>query len=433
MSDITLTPSSENRRSGPNATHIVGGLIAGAVAGVAANLAAGGAAWLEAFIRYFTEPLGQIWLRSLIMIVIPLVFATLTLGVAGLGDLRKLGRIGAKTFGYFLMVTVLAVTVGLTLVNVVRPGAGLDPEVREKLLATYRQQAEESRALAGQASFGIHTLVNIVPRNPVEAAARGDMLGVIFFSLIFGVALARIHGPRTKTLTDTLAGLADAVISIIDLVMKLAPYGVFCLIFSVSARFGFDLLARLGWYVVTVLAGLLVVEFVVYPLLVLTFGGRSPREFFQSIWTVIITAFSTSSSNATLPTSLRVSETRLKIPSHIGGFVLPLGATMNMNGTALFEGVTVLFVAQVFGFHLSLGMQAVVIAMAVLTAIGAAGVPGGSIPLLVLVLEAVGVPGEGIAIVIGVDRLLDMSRTVVNVTGDLTAATFIARTEGSNA
>jgi DAACS family dicarboxylate/amino acid:cation (Na+ or H+) symporter len=365
------------------------------------------------------------------MIVVPLVFATLTLGVAGLGDLGKLGRIGAKTLGYFVMVTVLAVTVGLTLVNGLRPGEGLDPEVRERLLSTYRTQAEETRALAGQARFGVHTLVNIVPRNPVAAAAQGDMLGVIFFSLVFGVALARVRGPRTAALTETLAGLSDAVISIIDLVMKLAPYGVFCLIFSVSARFGFELLARLGWYVVTVLAGLALVEFVLYPLLVLTFARRSPREFFRGIWTVIITAFSTSSSNATLPTTLRVSETKLRIPSQIGGFVLPLGATMNMNGTALFEGVTVLFIAQVFGFDLSLTAQLIVVAMAVLTAIGTAGVPGGSIPLLVLVLEAVGLPGEGIAIIIGVDRLLDMSRTVVNVTGDLTAAAFVARSEAA--
>lgn len=431
---MSLTSSmlpAENRRSGPGAARIVAGLVAGAVAGIAANLLAGGSAALDAFIRYFTEPAGQIWLRSLIMIVVPLVFATLTLGVAGLGDLGKLGRIGAKTLGYFVMVTVLAVTVGLTLVNVLRPGEGLDPEVRERLLSTYRAQAEETRALAGQARFGVHTLVNIVPRNPVAAAAQGDMLGVIFFSLVFGVALARVRGPRTAALTETLAGLSDAVISIIDLVMKLAPYGVFCLIFSVSARFGFELLARLGWYVVTVLAGLALVEFVLYPLLVLTFARRSPREFFRGIWTVIITAFSTSSSNATLPTTLRVSETKLRIPSQIGGFVLPLGATMNMNGTALFEGVTVLFIAQVFGFDLSLTAQLIVVAMAVLTAIGTAGVPGGSIPLLVLVLEAVGLPGEGIAIIIGVDRLLDMSRTVVNVTGDLTAAAFVARSEAA--
>jgi len=432
MTDVTATPAHGNRRTSRNATRILAGLVAGAVAGVVANLAAGGDPRLESFIRYSTEPLGQIWLRSLIMVVVPLVFATLTLGVSSLGDLRHLGRVGAKTMAYFLMVTALAVTIGLTLVNIIQPGDGLDIETRDRLLATYSQQARESRALAGQSRFGIHTLVNIVPRNPIAAAAQGDMLGVIFFSLVFGVALAGIHSARTMALADTLVGLADVVIAIIDLVMKVAPVGVFCLIFSVAARFGFDLLARLGWYVVTVLVGLAIVEFVIYPLLVLSFGGRSPRGFFQAIWPVIVTAFSTSSSNATLPVSLRVSETSLRIPPNIGGFVLPLGATINMNGTALFEGVTVLFIAQVFGMHLSLGAQAVIVAMAVLTAIGTAGVPGGSIPLLVLVLEAVGVPGEGIAIVIGVDRLLDMSRTVVNVTGDLTAAAFIARTEAAS-
>lgn len=429
MSQPPAPPSDSNRRSGASATRILMGLVAGAAAGVVANLAAGGDPRLESFIRYSTEPLGQIWLRSLIMVVVPLVFATLTLGVVGLGDLRHVGRIGAKTIAAFVVVTVIAVLVGLTMVNLVQPGEGLDPQTRDRLLATYSQQAKESHQLAGESSFGIHTLVNIVPRNPLAAAARGDMLAVIFFSLVFGAALAGIHGAGAKALTDTLVGLADVVVQIIGMVMKVAPVGVFCLIFSVAARFGFGLLRPLGWYVVTVLAGLVLVQFVVYPLLVLLLCRRNPRDFLRAIWPAMLTAFSTSSSNATLPVTLRVSETALRIPPNIGGFVLPLGATMSMNGTALFEGVTVLFIAQVFGTHLSLSAQAVVVAMAVLAAIGTAGVPGGAIPLLILVLEAVGIPGESIAIVIGVDRLLDMSRTVVNVSGDLTAAAFIARTE----
>jgi DAACS family dicarboxylate/amino acid:cation (Na+ or H+) symporter len=431
MSQRATAQSENATRTGPSAARVLGALVAGAAAGVAVNLAAGGEARLETFIRYTTEPLGQLWLRSLIMIVVPLVFATLTLGVVGLGDLRHLGRVGAKTIACFLGVTMIAVLVGLTLVNAVRPGDGLPPETRDRLLATYSQQAKESRTLAGQSSLGVHTLVNIVPRNPVAAAAQGDMLGVIFFSLIFGVALAGIQSARTLALTGALTGLADVVLEIIRLVMKVAPYGVFCLIFTVAARFGFGLLRPLGWYIVTVLTGLIIVQFVLYPLLVLLLGRRNPREFLRAIWPVMVTAFSTSSSNATLPVSLRISETALRIPPGIAGFVLPLGATMNMNGTALFEGVSVLFIAQVFGMDLSLPAQGVVVAMAVLTAIGTAGVPGGSIPLLVLVLEAVGVPGEGIAIIIGVDRLLDMSRTVVNVSGDLTAAVLVDRSERS--
>jgi dicarboxylate/amino acid:cation (Na+ or H+) symporter, DAACS family len=429
MSQSAAPTPEKGFRSGPSAARVLGALVAGAAAGVVVNLVVGGDPRLETFIRYSTEPLGQIWLRSLIMIVVPLVFSTLTLGVVGLGDLRHLGRVGAKTLAFFLVVTAIATLVGLSLVNIVRPGDGLDSGTRDKLLATYSQQAKESRELAGKASFGIHTLVNIVPRNPIAAAAQGDMLAVIFFSLAFGAALAAIRGTGAKALTDTITGLADVVVEIIGFVMKLAPYGVFCLIFSVAARFGFGLLRPLGWYVVTVMTGLILVQFVVYPLLVLLVGRRNPREFLRGIWPAMVTAFSTSSSNATLPVTLRVSETALKIPNNIGGFVLPLGATMSMNGTALFEGVTVLFIAQVFGMHLGLTAQVVVVIMAVLTAVGTAGVPSGSIPLLVLVLEAVGVPGEGIAIVIGVDRLLDMSRTVVNVSGDLTAAVMVARTE----
>lgn len=399
------------------------------MAGVAANLLWGGSPGLEKVVRYGTEPLGQLWLRALIMIVVPLVFASLSLGAAGMGDLRKLGRVGLKTISYFLIVTTLAVILGLLLVNWLRPGAGLAPEIRERLLATYRQQSQESKALAGQAGFGIQTLINLVPRNPLAAAAQGDMLGVIFFSLIFGVALALLPPARSAPLLEVVRGLGEAMVVIIDLVMKLTPYGVFGLIFSVTARFGFDLLMKLGWYVLTVIAGLVIFQFGVYSVLVRTLGDWSPWDFFRRARTVMMTAFSTSSSNATLPTTLRVSETALGLPPEICGFVLPLGATMNMNGTALFEGVTVLFIAQVFGLELSLPTQLVVIIMAVLTAVGAAGVPSGSIPLLILVLEAVGVPGEGIAMVIGVDRLLDMCRTVVNVTGDMTAAAYVARSE----
>ena len=219
------------------------------------------------------------------------------------------------------------------------------------------------------------------------------------------------------------------MIVIIDLVMKLAPLGVFALLFTVASRFGLDLLERLGWYILTVVAGLAIFEFGVYPVLIKAFTGWSPSKFFRRAWTAILTAFSTSSSNATLPTTLEVCENSLGLPREVCGFVVPLGATMCMNGTALFEGVTVLFIAQVFGIHLALSSQIVVMATAILMAMGAAGVPSGAIQVLILVLEAVGVPGEGIAMVVGVDRVLDMCRTVVNVTGDMVAAAFVARSE----
>ena len=422
------TPQAELRK-GPKTRHILAGLILGAVGGVVANLAWGKTAALANIVRYGTEPAGQMWLRALIMVVIPLVFSRLSLGVAGLGDLHKLGRVGLKTMLFFLMVTTLAAVLGLSMVNLVRPGVGLSPEARKQLLATYHM-VESPREALPRGQFGIQTLVNVVPRNPLAAAAQGDMLGVIFFSLAFGVALAMLPSDRTKTLVEVLRGVGDVMIVIIDLVMKLAPYGVFALLFTVTARFGLDLLERLGWYILTVVAGLAIFEFGVYPVLIKVFAGWSPWNFFRRAWPAILTAFSTSSSNATLPTTLEVCEDSLGLPREVCGFVIPLGATMCMNGTALFEGVTVLFIAQVFGINLSLSSQIVVMVTAIVMSMGAAGVPSGAIQVLILVLESVGIPGEGIAMVVGVDRVLDMCRTVVNVTGDMVAASFVARSEG---
>ncbi len=406
------------------------GLIAGAAAGVAANAFFGGAAWLGWTVDKITQPAGQIFLRLLFMVVIPLIFASLSLGVAQLGDLRKLGRIGLKTLAYFALVTALATTIGLSLVNLIRPGAGVSAEVRDQLIGAYAGQAQSAVAQVAGFKLGVEMIVNLVPRNPVAAAAQGDMLAWIVFSLIFGLAVGLLPRERAAPMLGFLQALADAVVVIIDLVMKLAPYGVAALLFSVTARFGYDLLQKLLWYVLTVLIGLAIHQFGVYSLLVKFLGGMSPRFFFARAKMVMLTAFSTSSSNATLPTTMRVSENELGLPREVGGFVLPLGATMNMNGTALFEGVTVLFLAQVFGIELNLAAQGIVVLLSVVTAIGTAGVPSGSIPLLVLVLQAVGVPGEGIALILGVDRLLDMCRTTLNVTGDLTAAAFIARSEG---
>jgi DAACS family dicarboxylate/amino acid:cation (Na+ or H+) symporter len=313
--------------------------------------------------------------------------------------------------------------------NVVEPGRGLSASVKEQLLETYRGQAHDAMGLSG-GSFGIDLLVRVVPRNPVQAAANGDMLAVIFFSLMVGVALASLSTEKAEPMVRWLESLGHVTVAIIELVMKLAPVGVFCLIFSVTARFGYDLLLNLVAYVATVVGSLVFFQFAVYPVVIRLAAGRSPRDFFRKTEIVMLTAFSTSSSSATLPTTMRVAHEGLSLPREIAGFVLPLGATLNMNGTALFEGATVLFLAQVFGLKLSLGAQLVVVIMSVVTAIGVAGIPGGSIPLLMMVLGMVGVPPEGIAIVLGMDRLLDMCRTVLNVTGDLVTSTIVARVEG---
>lgn len=405
------------------------GLLLGAVSGVSAKTLAGDQPWVTWVGDNLANPVGQIFLRMLLMTVIPLVFASITLGVAGLGDVRQLGRVGGRALGFFLVSTLLSAVLGLLLVNLVKPGVGLAPELREQLMATYQSQAQ-GMAASGSPGFGVEMLVNIVPRNPVAAAAGMDMLGVIFFAILFGAALTLIPTEKARPVLAVLEALGEAIVKIIDMAMKLAPYGVFGLVFVVTSRFGWEILGQLLQYVLVVLGGLLLHGALGISALVRFTAGLSPLVFWRKAWTSVVTAFSTSSSSATLPTNLAVAERELQIPPKVAGFVLPLGATMNMNGTSLYEGVTVLFLAQVFGVDLSLGQQIVVVFLSVLTAVGAAGVPGGSLPLIMVVLATVGVPPEAIAIILGVDRILDMSRTVLNVSGDLAAACYVAKAEG---
>ncbi len=413
-------------------TKILLGLLAGLAAGITTNLTVGvdnaTVGWIN---TYIAGPIGQIFLRMLFMIVIPLVFASIALGVFGLGDIRKVGRIGGKTLAYFFGTTVLAATLGLIVVNIMQPWEQVTPETRVELMDRF------SSAAAGRveqaettAKFGPETFVNIVPRNPIDSAARTDMLGIIFFGLMFGAALTLLPAARAKPMVDVLEALSDVVVKIIDFAMMLAPYGVACLIFTVSSEFGIPLLIAVAAFVITVLIALALHVLITVSAIVRFAIGMSPVVFFSRIKAVMVTAFSTSSSSATLPTSLKVAETQLGVPRQIGGFVLPLGATMCMNGTSIFEGITVIFLAQIFGIELTILQMGVVMVLAVVTAIGAAGVPGGSIPLLVGILVMFGVPGEAIAIVLGVDRLLDMSRTTVNVITDLTATCIIAKAEG---
>jgi DAACS family dicarboxylate/amino acid:cation (Na+ or H+) symporter len=411
-------------------TKILLGLLIGALFGIAANQWLGGThSLVEGVNRYLAGPVGQIFLRMLFMIVIPLVFASIALGVAGLGDLRRVGRVGAKAIAYFLLSTALAATLGLVIVSFTRPGEQLDSAVRQELLTTYAGDAASRVQAAQTSTFGVETLVNIVTRNPVKSAADLDMLGIIFFGIVFGAALTLIREERARPMIGWLEALNAVVIKIVEMAMRLAPYGVAALIFGVTSRFGFHLLKPLAWYVVTVIGALLLHLFGTVSVIVRVLVGLSPVTYFRRIRSALVTAFSTSSSSATLPTALATARQNLGIPPQIAGFVLPLGSTMCMNGTALFEGMTVIFLCQVFGIQLGLPQMIVVMVMAVITAVGAAGVPGGSIPLLVGILTMFGVPGEGIAVVLGVDRILDMTRTMVNVGGDLTATAFVARSE----
>jgi len=421
----------------PLHTRILLGLVVGVVAGIAVNLLVGGdnprVVWI---VRHITEPVGQLFLRLLLMIVIPLVFSSLVIGVAGIGDIRKLGRVGLKSFGYVLVISAISVIIGLTLANTIRPGERIDPATAEALKERYGTDATrqvESAAKTGSTDSPMMQVVKtLVPSNPVAAVASDtpNMLHLMFFALFLGIAITLIPEPVTAPFIRVLEALYQISAKIIDIVMKVAPFAVACLLFNNTARFGLDLLTALGWFVVTVLAGLVIHMFGVYSLSIYFLSRISPLEFFRRIKTVMLTAFSTSSSNATLPTALRVSEENLGVPREINSFVLTVGATANQNGTALYEGVTVLFLAQLAGADLTLGQQIMVAYLAILGGIGTAGVPSGSIPFIIVVLATIGVNPALIAIILGVDRILDMCRTTLNVTGDITAATYVARSEG---
>jgi DAACS family dicarboxylate/amino acid:cation (Na+ or H+) symporter len=416
----------------PLHTQIFIGMLAGAVLGTLANLLYGDSPGLQAFIANVTYPAGRIFLRLIFMVVIPLVVAALTLGVAELGDVRRLGRVGLKTLAFTLVLSAVSVLIGVVLANLIRPGAGLSVESRAALLEVMgRTRGEVPPPPPRKTGLGI--VLDLIPENPVEAmvnAFRGEIIAVMVFALFLGIAITLVERSKVEPLLGWLQALFEVVMKVIELAMRLAPYGVAALLFTLMARSGLDVLLRLGLYMVTVLVGLAIHQFLTYSVMLRLFVGYSPARFFLRIREVMVTAFSTSSSNATLPTTLRVAETELGIPRQIGGFVLTLGSTLNQNGTALYEGITVLFLAQFFGVDLSLGGQITVVLLSILAGVGTAGVPGGSLPLVMALLVTVGVPAEGIGIILGVDRILDMCRTVLNVTGDLTAAAYVARSEG---
>lgn len=414
----------------PLHTRMLIGFIVGLGAGIAANLLVGEAAWLDAVIRYVADPIGQVFLRLLFMLVIPLVFSALVLGVVELGDPQSLGRIGGRTLIWILVVTTAAVTIGMVIVNLFQPGAGIPEDVAATLLASGSERAGQI-ATQREGVSGIDILLNIIPRNPVQAAADGDLIAVIFFAMMLGIAATILRTPATKTFVGAVEGLYEICLKLIDWVIQLAPYAVAALLFSITARLGLDVLVQLAQFVGTVLAALGLHMFVVLPILLLLFGRMSPLVFFRGAQPALLTAFSTSSSSATLPTSLMVAEENLRVPRPVARFVCTVGSTANMNGTALFEGITVLFLAQFFGVELSLAQQVLVLLMCVLGGIGAAGVPGGSLPVIAMILVMFGIPPEGIGLILGVDRFLDMCRTVVNVCGDLVGSVVVGRHEAA--
>lgn len=417
-------------------TKITLGLLLGAGVGLAANLSgfADTPLWAGQLLP-FLNFVGGAFIRAITMIVVPLVVGSLMLGVASLGDIRKLGRIGGKTVAYYLVTTAIAITIGLVLASIVKPGSRIDPASRDALASDFMGQAEGTVEVAATKPGVWDVLLDMIPRNPIEAAAAGNMLPLIVFVLVFGAAVSLLVPERRDAILNFFAGVNDASMIIIDWIMKLAPYAVFALIAAVVSRFGLDVLQSLAIYSGVVVGGLLLHTFGTYGLMVAVLGRLNPLEFFRRIREVPLIAFSTSSSNATLPVTMETAEEKLGVSKGISSFVLPLGATINMDGTALYQGVATIFIAQVYGVELHLSALLTIVLTATLASIGTAGVPSAGIIMLILVLESIGMGGQaaaGIALILGVDRILDMLRTVTNVTGDLSASLIVARSEGES-
>ena len=411
-------------------TKILLGLFSGLVVGLVANLS--GIEQLQTIIGGL-QPFGTAWIRLITMIVIPLVVASLLVGTASLGDLRKVGRIGGKTLAYYMVTTAVAVTIGLVISQVVEPGSGIDPATRDALSAELAGAAQGSILMAAEKPSTVETLLNMIPRNPVAAAANMDLLPLIVFTIIFGAAVATLREDRKNAVLNFFHGVNDASMVVINWVMVLAPYAVFALISAIVASFGLDLLRSLITYALVVVVGLALHVAVTYSLAARFLAGLNPLAFYRSILKAPLIAFSTSSSNATLPVTMETAEDEVGVSKEVSSVVLPLGATINMDGTALYQAVAVMFIAQIYGIPLGFGAQLTVVLTATLASIGAAGVPSAGIITPIIVLQSVGLGDQvevGIALILGVDRILDMLRTSVNVTGDITAAAVIAKSEG---
>ena len=398
------------------------GLALGAVLGAA--LHSSDEPWIIALTVNVLRPIGQVFLRAILMIVVPMVFAGLVMGVFELGRGHGLGQVAGRTLAVTVVLSTLSVGIGLALVNLLRPGAAFP------IQSAATQSVEALAAQAAGVKSLADTLVELIPRNPIETAVRaldGDMLQLMIFALIFGVAVSAVSKEKgDSALIRLLEQIFEACMWIVHFVMRFAPVAVFAIIFNTAFTFGTAVFASLFFYVVTVVLGLLIQQLGVYAAMLAFVARRPPLDFFRKCREVLLYAFSTASSNATLPLSLEEAETKLRLPSDVSRFVLTVGATANQNGTALFEGVTVLFLAQAYGLDLTTGQQARVMLMSILAGIGTAGVPGGSLPMVLIVAQSVGIPAEGMGLVLGVDRFLDMCRTTVNVSGDLVIAALVA-------
>lgn len=375
------------------------------------------------------KPVGDIFIRLLTMIAVPLVLASLIVGAASLSDLKHIAKIGGKTLGFYALTALIAITIGLVCANVIQPGKFMPEETKARLLETFQDDAQ-SKIDQNVSMNIVDFIVNIVPRNPFKAISDGDFLQIVFFAILFGIFLSQIKTDKSKTVIDFFDGISNAMIMLVEKIMYVAPIAVFTLISATVAEFGFNILQTLLLYSLTVIIGLTILTFVEYPVLLKIFTKVNVFNFFKVQRPVIAVAFSTSSSAATLPVTMDICEKKLGVPNRIASFVLPLGTTVNMDGTALYQAVAAMFIAQVYGFDLNLTQQLTIVFTAALAAIGTAPVPGIGLIMLIIVLKSVGIPEEGIALIIGVDRILDMCRTVPNVIADSLACVVIASSEG---
>jgi len=378
----------------------------------------------------FVKPIGQVFLRLIQMVIVPLVFSSLTVGVASLGDLRKLGRVGGRTLALFVGTTAISVMIGLFCARLLRPGEFIDGASRETLLAKFQGAAEAKLQAAAQAPSLVDNILGAIPINPVQALANGDMLAVIFFALVLGIALTMIAEHHSRPVVALLDGIQNAMVVLIDLVMRLAPYGVAAILIEVVATTGLDVLGALLFYGGVVLFGLALHATIVYVPMLRLMARITVRRFVTAMRPALLLAFSTSSSSATMPVTMECAEKNLGVSEGVSSFAIPLGATVHMDGTALYQGVAALFIAQVFDLQLTFADQLGIVLTATLAAIGAAGVPGAGMITLAMVLTTAGIPTMGVALILGIDRLLDMFRTTMNVAGDVVVAACVARSEG---
>ena len=404
------------------------------VLGVLYGLIASKMGWVD-FTNDWIKPWGKIFINLLKLIAVPLVFASLIKGVSSLSDISKLSRIGGKTIGIYLFTTVVAVTFGLLLVNIIQPGTSFSEEKRMELKEQYASNAASKIASAKDVKEDgpLQFIVDMVPSNFIQATGNNkNMLQVIFFAILFGIAMVMLPKEKTFVVKGFFDGVNDIILQIVDLIMLTAPYGVFALLGGLVVDFGgsAELFQALGIYSLSVVIGLLLMIMVVYPLILKSFTKLKYFDFFKGIAPAQMLAFSTSSSAATLPVTMERCEDHLGVSEEVSSFVLPLGATINMDGTSLYQAVAAVFIAQAFGYDLDLSQQLTIVLTSTLASIGAAAVPGAGMVMLVIVLSSIGIDPEGIALIFAVDRLLDMLRTVVNVTGDATVATVVAATEG---